>query len=436
MIADRLWKTVLTRALVVSTIGAAMFGFGARAQSPRVKVIEFIEISGLIDPPVVSFLERQLREAHRGSSEAVIIRLDTPGSVGVSVNELIATMSGTKVPIVVWVAPSNASARGAGFFLILAADVAAMSPGSSVGPAYPVSLTASGSEPDSGVEGFVHVIAFSRGRDPESALTALAATKSIDAKSAAQSDVVDLIAPLRTLLDDLDARPIHRLGPSERLETKAITLRSHKMSVWERTLHTAISPEVSYFLLLFGLFGLIFELYHPGIGAAGLLGGGSIALSVYALALLPVWWPGVALTCLAIALFAHDLHRGGFGLFTAFGIVGLIAGSATMFAGAPPVLTLSPWAIAAGTVATLIFFISVMSAAISARLARPAPGAEKLIGTLALARTDISPEGEVEAAGDLWRARTSGAAIPEGAPVMVRSVVGLTLIVESEEPDG
>jgi membrane-bound serine protease (ClpP class) len=183
-------------------------------------------------------------------------------------------------------------------------------------------------------------------------------------------------------------------------------------------------------LLLLGFYGLIFELYHPGIGAAGILGGISLILGFYALSILPTSWAGVALLLLAVAFFVVDLHTAGLGVFTVGGVLSLIAGSLLLFAGADPELRLGWWAIAGATVASLLFFIGAMTAAIRARLSKPISGSEGMVGMIGTARTDVAPEGQVMAKGTLWRARTAGAAIPEGTSVRIEGVSGLMLIVQ------
>lgn len=370
MIAEPLARSAATRAILV--VVALSFFFGRAAQSQEPEVVEFIEISGLIDPPVAGYLERKIDEANSKGSAALIIRLDSSGAMGVSVSKLIGKMTSSEVPIVVWVAPAGARARGAGFFLLVASDVAVMSPGTSIGPPFPVNLGAGAYQPATGDRGFVQAVAASRGRDPEPALRAVLESRPITAEDAADRGIVDLVSGQRTLLDDLDNRPLPRLAPDWRLNTEGATLRFHTMSVWERVLHAAVDPEVAYFLLLFGFFGLIFELYHPGIGAAGLLGGGALALGLYALTVLPASWWAAALLVGAVALYSRDLHTRSFGVFTVAGSAALVASGFWLFDRSLEELSLSIWAVVTSLPVTLLFFVSIMTAAIRARLARPA----------------------------------------------------------------
>lgn len=419
---------------MVLIVGIWFGVFGQSSQAGGAKSIEFVEVSGIIDPSVAHYLERKLDEANRDGSTALIIRLDTSASLGVSTTKIVSKIRASRVPTVVWVGPRNARARSLGFFITIASDIAVMAPGASLGPGLPLNLAAKQS--DEAVMEEAAEIARSAaaivGRNPEAAAGAVRASRSVESEDAMRSGLINMVSTLPTLLDDLHNEGTAKSG-GEPLRTRGVAVRFHSMGVWERILHTSASPEVAYFLVLLGFFGLIFEIYHPGIGAAGLLGGGAIALGTYGLSILPTEWIAAAAIVAAIGLYALDLQRGDFGLRTAMGTAALIAGSLLLFRGAPAEIRLSPWAVAAAVPLSLLFFISVMSAAIRARLSRPGPGAGELIGTLGLARTDIAPEGEVEAGGELWRARTASAAIPQGTAVKIQSVLGLLLIVEQVE---
>ncbi|MGH2688016.1 MAG: NfeD family protein, partial [Actinomycetota bacterium] len=220
-------------------------------------------------------------------------------------------------------------------------------------------------------------------------------------------------------------------GREVTLSTARYQLRFHKLSVMERLLHTALRPEIAYFLLLFGLFGLIFEVYNPGVGAAGLTGGICLAFAFYAFTVLPTSWGGLALLIAAVALLIVEMHEAGLGIFTVAGLGAFVAGSMLLFRGADPALRL-PWlAIAVAVACLLLFFISVMTAAIRSRASVPVSGSESVAGMIGEARTDIAPDGQVFAKGTLWKARTAGMAIPEGARVTILGASGLTLIVEA-----
>ncbi|MGH2812014.1 MAG: NfeD family protein, partial [Actinomycetota bacterium] len=400
------------------------------------RVVDFIELEGVIDPVTSRYLLRQIDRSEERGSHAIVVRLDTPGGLDVSMREMVQRILAAEVPVVVWIAPSGARAASAGVFITYASHVAVMAPGTNIGAAHPVNLGGeldeeSARKATNDAAGFIRSIAEQRGRNVEWAEESVRESASITSDEAEELGVIDYQAGAADLYDRLDG---HRLvlegGRTVTLDTDNVQVRFHKMGLLERILHTAIRPEVAYLLLLLGFYGLIFELYHPGIGAAGVLGGVSLILGFYALSVLPTSWAGVALMVLGVAFFLVDLHTAGLGVFTVGGTAALVAGSLLLFSGADPEFRLGLWAIGGATLGSLLFFIGAMTAAIRARLSKPVSGAEGMIGITGVARTDIAPEGRVSARGTLWRARTAGAAISQGSAVRVTSVSGLMLTVE------
>jgi membrane-bound serine protease (ClpP class) len=386
--------------------------------------VDYFELSGVIDPVSSKALLREIASAEASHSAALIVRIDTPGGLRVSVTDIVDRVRHATVPVVVWIAPQGARAAGAGFFLAAAAPVLVMAPGTTLGPMVPVNLD---QKPDVAAAGsYLGAIETAAGRSPG----AIPAGATSDA-TAAETGIVSFRAgSLGTLLQNLEGKSVTVDGQVVKLSVRDAGLRFHKLAFLDRLLHAATRPAVAYMLLLIGLFGIVFELYFPGIGAAGLMGGGALLLSLYGFSELPTSWAALALVVLGIVAFVPDLHSGGLGIPTAFGTLALAAGSILLFPHASPGLRMPWWVIVAGVVGALLFFISIMTAALRARAARPPAGIDGLVGSFGLARSDLVPDGEVTAAGSLWRARTLGAAIPEGTRVRVRSVSGLLLLVE------
>jgi membrane-bound serine protease (ClpP class) len=436
MISDRVSLIRRTAFAAVGLFGLlGLWGGPALSQSDTV---EFIDVTGVIDPVTARFVERQIDRASEVDARLLIIRLDTPGGLDSSMREIVKSILNAPLPVVVWVAPPGARAASAGVFITYASHVAAMAPGTNLGAAHPVNL--GGGESDDvttekvtndAVE-YLTGIAKLRGRDVDFAENAVRESASMDSEKALAAGVVEIITPsLNQLLSELNGRSVELEGSTEvTIRAEGAQVVFHKMSLLERLLHVVVNPEIAFFLIIFGFYGLIFELYNPGIGAAGILGGISLILGFYALSVLPTSWAALALILLGVAFFAIDLHTAGLGVFTIGGTVALIAGALLLFAGADPEFRIAWWAIAGVVVSTLLFFLGIMTAAIRARLAKPVSGAEGLIGTIAVARTDIAPEGQVFARGTLWRARTAGVAVGEGDKVKIIGVVGLTLMVE------
>jgi membrane-bound serine protease (ClpP class) len=168
---------------------------------------------------------------------------------------------------------------------------------------------------------------------------------------------------------------------------------------------------------------------------AGILGGIALVLAFYSLSVLPTNWAGVLLIALAVVFFLVDLHTAGLGVFTVGGLVALVAGGLLLFSGAPAALRVSPWGIAIAVAISLLFFISIMTAALRVRLRRPITGEEGIIGTVGEAKTDIAPEGTVMTKGTLWRARTMETGIAAGSRVKIMASEGLVLLVEPMHED-
>lgn len=423
-------------------IATGLFGSSASGAEPS-PVVEVIEVTGIIDPANADFLHGRLQGA-QDTADAAVIRLDTPGGLEVSMRDMVRDVLESQIPVVVWVAPRAARAASAGTFIAYAAHLSFMASATEIGAATPVNLAGDGAgaaarKAANDAAAFLRELAELRGRDAEWADEAVFSGASLGATEAAERGVVDgLASSLEDLLRAMDGKVVELAdGTTVTLETWAedvgapsATVRFAQMNLGQRLLHFITDPEIAYFLLLFGIFGLIFEIYNPGIGLAGILGAVAVLLSLYAFNVLPTNWAGALLTLLAIALFIVDLQTAGLGIWTAGGLVALVAGALTLFAGASSAVELSGWAVAGAVAVTVLFFISVMTAALRVRLRRPVTGQDGIIGTVGEAKTDIAPEGTVLTNGALWRARTMETGIAAGAPVRVKATEGLVLLVE------
>jgi membrane-bound serine protease (ClpP class) len=415
------------------------------AQAEDERVVDIIEVKGVIDPPISDYLRGRLQASQDDRVHAAIVQLDTPGGLDVSMREIIQEILDSRVPVVVWVAPRGARAASAGTFITYAANLAFMAEATELGAATPVNL-GGGEQPEAlerkvvnDAAAFIRELAVTRGRNEEWAEDAVREGASIGATEAVKIDVVDGMASSHgELLRSLDGRRVEVAGGhtvtletwDEAADRLNADLRFQEPNLLQQLLHAVTNPEIAYLLVLIGTFGLIFELYNPGIGLAGLLGAVSLLLGFYALSVLPTNWAGVLLIVLAVVFFLVDLQVAGLGVWTAGGVAALVAGALLLFAGAAPALALSPWAIGLSVALTLLFFVSVMTAALRVRLRRPITGEEAMVGMVGEARTDIAPEGTVVTKGTLWRARTMETAIAAGEHVKVMATEGLVLLVE------
>jgi membrane-bound serine protease (ClpP class) len=444
---------------VACVVGAVVlscgFIFAAVAGAQGERLADLVEVKGVIDPVTSDYLTQRLEDAADDDVHVLILQLDTPGGLDVSMREIVTDILASPVPTVTWIAPRGARAASAGTFITYATNLAFMAEATELGAATPVNLGGDQSDTletkvTNDAAAFITELAITRGRNAEWAEDAVREGASLGATEAAEIDVVNGIATsLGALLQSLDGETVEVAdGTNVTLDTwdptagpngaPNVTVRFQDMNLLQRLLHAVTNPEIAFFLLLVGTFGIIFELYNPGIGLAGILGAVALLLGFYALSVLPTNWAGVLLIVLAVAFFIVDLQAAGLGVWTAGGVAGLIVGSLVLFSGAAPELRLSPWAVVAAVVATLLFFVSVMTAALRVRLRRPITGEEGIVGMLGEAKTDIAPEGTVLTKGTLWRARTMETGIAAGSRVRVMASEGLVLLVEPmhEEEEG
>jgi membrane-bound serine protease (ClpP class) len=422
----RRWFVGLT---IVSACLAAALPANAQAN-----VAGYLELTGLLDEPSISFLEREVTAAQEGRVAALIVRIDSPGALDAAIAPAVEAIRSSRVPVIVWVAAGEAQAGSAAAALALSAHHLVMAPRATIGPAVPLDLKGldqRGGQERSIDRRFLADVAASSERDLDTpALTALE-REAIPAERARDLGLADAIAPnVQELLASLQGETVRSRSGTVTFSEQPFTLRFVKMTLLERLVHSAARPAFAYLLLLLGIFGLIFELYNPGIGAAGLGGGVALMFGFHAFTELPTSWPALAAVLVGLALLSMDLKTSSLGPFSVAGLLALAGGSLLLYAGAHPVLRMPLWAAFLGVAMTLVFFLQVMTSAIRARTAKPLPGADGIMGAVGIARTDISPDGQVMARGTLWRARTLGAAIGQGTPVKVRGISGLMLMVE------
>jgi membrane-bound serine protease (ClpP class) len=412
--------------------------------------VRVIELNGIIDPTTSGFLRSQIAGAQDEAS-ALVVQLDTPGGLDVSMRQIIREMLASRVPIVVWIAPRGARAASAGTFITYAANLAYMADATELGAATPVNL-GGGETPDTledkatnDAVAFITELARVRGRNVEWAEDAVRDAASIGATEAVEIDVVDGIASSTDeLLEAIDGERVDVAGEEAVvLETwdaaagrPSVEIERIGMNPLQRLLHFVTQPEVAFLLVSFGTLAILFELYPSGIGLSGILGLVATLLGFYGLTILPTNWAAVALVVAGMTFFIVDLHTEGLGVWTAGGTAALTGGGLLLFSGAAPALRLSPWAIVLVVGTTVPFFVFAMTAALRLRRRPSVAGSESLVGMVGEARTDLGPEGTVMAKGTLWQARSSGDAIPAGSKVRIEETQGLTLVVGPDDEEG
>jgi membrane-bound serine protease (ClpP class) len=424
-------------ALGCVTAGALLLGTGA-ATAQAEHVIEVVELEGVIDPTTAGYLEARIDSATDDGSDAVVVQLDTPGGLDVSMRDMVQRIVRSPVPVVVWVGPPGARAASAGVFLVYASHVAVMAEATTVGAAHPVNLGNETVEEKvvNDAAAFLESLARERGRDVAFAGEAVRESASLASDEALERGVVELQAnTVDELLEVLDGRTVETQAGTRTLVTLGpdVTIRFHSPGLLTRILHAITDPTIAYLLLVLGFWALVFELAQPGIGVAGLAGAVALLMAFYALAVLPVSIAGLLLLLLGLVFFTIDVFTAGLGVWTVGGALALLAGSIMLFGGVAPAIEVSPWVIGIVVLGSVLFFGFAMTVALRGRRRASITGQEGLVGLGGEARTDLAPEGQAWVKGALWRARALNGPIAKGTRIRVRRVDGLLLLVRAED---
>lgn len=399
------------------------------------KHIKVLRIEESINPGTAAFLARGATQAVEEDAVLLVVELDTPGGLVTSMRTMIKTIMNVPIPVVVFVSPSGAQAASAGVFVVMAADIAAMAPGTNIGAAHPV--VAGGKDMDetmgtkvvNDLVAFIKSIATRRGRNAEWAEEAVRKSVSITAEEALKLKVIDLIArDMDELLLKLEGWPIQTKEGEKKLALKGLPVETVEENLRDKILKTISNPNIAYLLMLIGMAGLYFELSHPGAIFPGVVGGISLILAFYAFQTLSVNYAGVLLIILGAILFLLEIKVTSYGLLSVGGVICLTLGSIMLFNTGAPGLRIS-WSVLIPAVLVISgFFMTVAFLAMRAHMAKPRTGYQGLIGEIAVAKESLAPDGKVFVHGELWNA-TSEDIVPVGSKVEVIEVENLWLKV-------
>ena len=400
-------------------------------------------LDGSINPASKDFVLRAISQAEEANGSLLVIELNTPGGLGESMRDIVMAELASSVPICVFVGPAGARAASAGVLITLAADVAAMAPGTNIGAAHPVDLIPGGGSTDETMTekitndavAFAKSVAQERGRNVEWAEEAVRKSSSLTAVEALDQGVIDLIADdFSDLLQRLDGYTLHS---GSVLHTSGAGVEEIRPTLRERLLSYLTDPNVVYVLFILGLVGLVYEFFHPGIGFGLAVGGISLVLAFLGLQVLPINIVGVLLILFGTGLMILDAFTPTHGILTLGGITSLLIGSFALFNIHNSTIGLS-WVtiiLVVGTMSAL--FVFVISKALLIQRKSPAIGTDSLIGMRGRAKSNINPEGTVFVNGEYWRARSiEGERIPPGEEVTVVGMEERTLLVRHEHSHG
>jgi len=423
--------------LIISAAVALLLPLSAWAGAAR------LDINAAIDPITAEFLVRSIDRAESEKAEFLLVRLNTPGGFASSMEDIISRMLASKVPIIVYVAPSGAKAASAGFFVLLAADVAAMAPGTNTGAAHP--LMAIGGFPIEGGEAgktltekitsnakaFLRSIASKRNRNIEEAEKGVVESKSFTDSEALDKHLIDLVArDEMDLLQRLDGFKVRMFSGQEKaLKTRGEPITDYLMTTREKFLSMISQPNLALLLGVAGLILLYFEFSNPGFVAPGVIGGICVLLSILGFSFLPINYVGVLLILLAIGLFIAEVKVQGFGILGFGGVVAMVIGTLILIDAPDPAMRIGLATAIGVALPFAVIFIILLVALLKSMTQKVVTGDRGMIGLVGVADSDVHRSGRVRVRGEYWAAR-SDAPVQAGRPVRVVDIENLTVKVE------
>ncbi len=415
------------RGFAVLIGSVAVFGLcsSVSAQQP---LVDKLVLSDTIQPVTQGLLERAIAQANADGAQALLVELDTPGGLLDSTRTMVGAILSSRVPVIVYVAPAGARAGSAGFFLLEAADVAAMDPGTNAGAAHPVSEFGEkldetmNQKVENDAEAFLRSYVTRRSRNAEAAEAAVHSSHSYTAQEALDQHLIDLLATSDTqLLAALNGREITRMdGSKQTLHLAGARIEVVKPTLREQLLSWLANPNIALLLLLGGALLIYLEFNAPGTIVPGALGTLMVLLAIFGLNLLPIRYTAVLLLLGAVVLLLLEVKFGGHGALAIAGIVCLTFGMLTLVAAPVPEMAVSPWvafAVSAAFGCITVFLVRLVfrSYRMKSRL-----GVDALVGSRATAMDPLNPEGHVLVEGEIWRAVASQP-VAAGTPLRVVS---------------
>lgn len=430
--------SIVAGCVVLAGRGATVVG-----QAPPSPLVYTAEVDGIIHPVATAYIRRAVQEADAANAALLVIFLRTPGGLVDATRDINTAIIQAKTPVAVFVAPAGSRAASAGFLITIAADVAAMAPGTHIGAAHPVS--GDGQKIDetmekkmtSDVAGYARTIAAQRKRNVQLVEQAVTESRTYTEQEAATATppLIDIVATdLPDLLKKLDGRTIVRFdGRSETLHTAGSSLRPVEMTWAQRILSAIAHPQIAYLLLMLGTLGLTVELWNPGAILPGVAGGICLLLAFFAFQVLPVSYAGVLLIVFGLVLLVLEVKVTSFGLLGVGGVLSLFFGSILLMDSPLPELQVGLRLIVPVTLAVSAVILFLVQLAVKAQQIKSVTGEEGMVGSAGRALTPIQPgsTGRVSTRGEIWTA-TANEPIHAGDMVRVTGMEGLVLTVRPE----
>ncbi len=410
--------------------------FCLAAGAARADVLKIV-VDDTIQPVAAEYIDRAIQQAQRSHAEALLIEMNTPGGLMVSMQQIIQKILASPVPVIIYVEPPGSRAASAGFFILESADVAAMAPGTNTGAAHPVWGDGSRMDPimkdkiENDAAALMRSFVSKRGRNQEVAESAVRQSKSFSADEALAKHLIEYIAKDEDdLFRQMEGKTVTRFDSSQTtLHLAGKHVRLYEMTVRERILSWLLDPNLAALLFSLGLLALYAEFNHPGAVVPGVVGLIAILVALFAMNLLPVRYEALALIAVAFLLFALEAKYQTHGALTAGGIAVMILGMLLLVDGPIPEMRVKLWTALAIAIPLGLITLFLMTLALRARRNKVVTGEQGLIGETGVVTLPLTPAGKVLLRGALWDA-VAPVNVDAGEQIVVRSVENLVLRVE------
>lgn len=419
-----------------------------------------LTVKGAIGPATSDYFQKGMKKAVVDGVSVVILQLDTPGGLSLSMRDIIKTILTSEIPVITFIAPSGSRAASAGTYILYASHIAAMAPATNLGAATPIQI--GGLSRDTGPEeksdspeekknklptpsalerkivndaaAYIRSLAHRHGRNAEWADQAVREAVSLTAQEALELNVIDILADnLEDLLQKVDGREVTMESGSRTITAGKLEIIRIQQTVKNKILSVIGDPNVAYILMLLGIYGLIYELANPGFFLPGVIGGISLLLAFYAFQILPINYSGLALIILGILFLVGEAFMPSFGSLGIGGIIAFTAGSLILVD--EETLRISIPLIAGTSLTSAAFIILLMGRLVTLRKGKIRTGREALIGMTGEAANDFEGSGRIWLSGESWKVKTTGK-VKRGDLLKVTEQRGLelTVVQQQEEP--
>ncbi len=423
--------------IVISILAYIITSLAQQAQ------VYVIRIDGSINPASAKYIHDAVEKAKEKNAACLVLELNTPGGLLKSTRSIVSDFLSSSIPIIVYVSPRGGQSASAGVFVTMAANIAAMSPGTNIGAAHPVTLTegAENKKDSSDImmekatndaAAFIRTIAEKRNRNVHWAEDAVRRSVSITETEALKDNVIDLVADnIEDLLRKINGRTVITAAGEKTLQTADAQIIREEMAFQEKILDILSDPNIAYVLMMIGIYGIFFELYNPGSILPGVIGGICLILAFYSMQTLPINYAGLALILFAVILFLLEIKVVSHGLLSIGGVISLVLGSLMLIQAdaSLEVMRISLSVIITVTLCSVAFFGFAIGKGIKAQKKKPTTGMEGLVGEVGTAITDLLPAGRVSVHGEIWKARCQEGIVKIGEQVVVTGIDNLSLIV-------